>query len=403
MSELRIYVSAQWRDAASACPWVLRDAAGAVLESGTTNLAGMPRADECIAVIAADRVLCAPVRLPKIKRSQLETALPYALEDLLLGDAADCHVVPGALQPDGATVLYAIDRHWLTLLANACETAKIRLRKVVPEFSLVPVQPGEWSVAWDGKQGFVATGQGAGGALGCGDMHHFPAALLLRLQTAPLPPTVLRLYARAGLPQWHTLPAALIGAERAWDWASAPVAAETPNLLWGKFAPPAKLEEWWPKLRPAFLLLLVLFVVEALGNNVQWWLLASEKRQLERTMDGLFKETFGAEAVIVDAPLQMRRNLARLRHAAGLRDEADFVPLLEMLSTELAAFPGGKVKTLRYTEGQLDVEAFLPGVGALAGLQRRMAGLGMNMQTLDSRETNGGMDVHLKLIPGEAR
>ena len=107
--------------------------------------------------------------------------------------------------------------------------------------------------------------------------------------------------------------------------------------------------------------------------NLEWALLAHERRQLLDDMSETFRETFGADATIVDAPLQMRRNVARLRHAAGVSDDADFSPLLEKFSGASGSVSGGTLRTLRYDDGRLDIEMTLAGTAALDTLRRRIA------------------------------
>ncbi len=400
MSQLRIYWTAEWQDAASPCAWVLLDDRGAVRESGTGNLASMPRADESIAIVAAEQVLCVPVTLPKIKARQLETALPFALEEFLLGEVADSHVVPGSKLSNGETLLYSINRERLRRFIQACESVSIRLRRAIPEYVLLPVREGEWSVAWDGQNGMLATGHQTGGVLGRGSEQQPPAALMLRLNSAT--PTALRIYFKANIPadsrawpQWDGM--TLIHDTQDWDWRSAAIADEMPNLLWGKFAAPARLQEWWPKLRPALVLLLIVIVIEALGTNLEWWSLAHEKRQIQHSMDSVYQETFGATAMVADAPLQMRRSLARARHAAGVSDDGDFLPLLDRFATEILALPGSKVNGVRYADGQLDVDAHLASRSAWDTLQRHLSEQGMRMQVIDVRDSGSAVDVHLRL------
>jgi hypothetical protein len=69
-------------------------------------------------------------------------------------------------------------------------------------------------------------------------------------------------------------------------------------------------------------------------------------------MHALYRETFGPQAPIVDAPLQMQRALALLRQKNGLPAPSDFLPLLERLARELP--PGGaRAQTLSYAHGRL--------------------------------------------------
>jgi len=399
MNQLRIYLTAEWQDAATPCAWALLDEHGAVRDAGTGNLASLPHADECVAIVSAEQVLCVAVALPKIKPRQMETALPFALEEFLLGEVADSHVVPGSKLANGETLLYSVSRDRLRRFMQACEGASIRLRKAIPEFCLLPVQAGELSVAWDGHTGFVATGQHAGSVLGRGSEQQPPAALTLQLNH--MPPAALHIFFKAGIPadqrtwpQWAELE--LIRAEHDWDWRNAAISGGEPNLLWGKFAPPARIQEWWPKLQPALLLLLLVFAMESLGTNLEWWWLVREKNNIRHTMDSVYQETFGAEATVVDAPLQMRRSLARARHAAGVADDMDFLPLLDRIAAELSALPGSSVEGVRYADGQLDVEANLPSRNAWETLWRRLGEQGMNAQVIDVRDSGSAMDVHLR-------
>jgi general secretion pathway protein L len=404
MSQLRIYLTSEWQDAASVCAWAWLDERGAVRDSGTGNLAAMPRADDCIAIVSAEQVLCVAIALPRIKARQLETALPYALEEFLLGEVTDSHVVPGAKLNSGETLLYSVNKDRLRRFVLACEGAAIRLRYAIPEYSLLPVRTGEWSVAWDGQTGLLGNGQYAGAVLGRGSERQPPAALTLKLNGASpaVSPAALRIYYKAGIPadqrawpQWSGLQ--LVRDGQIWDWRNALIAADVPNLLWGKFAPPARIQEWWPKLRPALLLLLLLFLVEALGTNLEWMVLSREKQHIQRAMNGVYQDVFGAEAAVVDAPLQMRRSLARARHAAGLSDDADFLPLLDRFAAEFAALPGGRMDGVRYADGRLDVEAHLPSRSAWESLLRRLGEQGLRAQVIDVRDSGSAVDVHFRV------
>ena len=402
MSQLRIYIRPDWRDASSVCTWALLDAADSILGTGADVLSAMPVADECIAVVDAAQVLCIAKVLPKIKASQLEAALPLAVEDSMLGDAGDQHVVPGAITSDGRTVLYAIDKARLRQLVEACAAASIRLRRVVPEFGLLPVRPNEWSLVWDGVSGWLAMPFGQGLSLGHGDLNQPPVALSLQWQAAQPVPSAVRVFTTVEmLPDWQGLP--LVHADEGFDWRTVPLTADAPNLLWGKFKPTIRLQEWWPKVRPLFWIIVMALCIEALGYNLQWWSLAHEKQSLKQSMNAVFQETFGSEVEVMDASLQMQRSLARARHAAGVADDADFLPLLERVSAELATQAGSQVIGLRYAEGQMDIEIKLSGRGDVEALQQRLTEQGLSAQTLDVKESGGDVEAHLRISSGGAR
>lgn len=397
---LRIHLTSFWQDAASSCDWILLDDAGNVRDSGNGTLSTMPQADKAVVILAADRVLSAAVMLPGLKRNKLETALPFALEDTLIEEASDAHVTPGEKLPDGRTVLYAVNKGWLTRFLAAAGSARLRIRKVIPEHCLLPVRDNEWSMAWDGTQGFLAMAAGMGRALDCGSATIAPAALRLHLQQRA--PAALRLFAldhEVQLPDWG-LGVPVIFERQSFDWRRADIPAGAPDLLWGRFTPPARIGELWPWLRPALMAALLLFTVEAVLSNVEWMMFALEKRQLDRQMTEIFRETFGADATIVDAPLQMRRNVARLRHATGAIDDADFLPLLNKFS---AVAPDANLRTLRYEDGKLDIEMMQSGDMALITLRQRLSEAGLQMQVMDTQDSGDATKVQLRVSAGGVR
>jgi len=73
-------------------------------------------------------------------------------------------------------------------------------------------------------------------------------------------------------------------------------------------------------------------------------------------MQKTFRATFGDTVTLVNAPLQMQRNLAELRHAAGLPDAGDFLPLLNLAGRSLSALPAGSVASMHYEAGRLDLD-----------------------------------------------
>jgi general secretion pathway protein L len=397
---LRIYLTAHWQDAASPCAWALLDDDGNMRESGTGNLATMPQSDDATVVVSAERVLATTAVLPKIKRSKLETALPFALEDTLIDDATEAHVTQGAKLTDGRTVLYTLNKGWLSRFMAASTAAKVRVRRIVPEFCLLPTRASEWSMAWDGAQGFLATAHSLGGALDSGDDAHAPVALQLRLQQDA--PAALRLFALGSevqAPNWG-IKVPVIFEKQSFDWRKAAIPGDAPNLLWGKFAPPPRISEYLPWLRPALMAALLLVSVEVVISNLEWALLASEKHQLVSGMTETFRETFGADATIVDAPLQMRRNIARLRHAAGVSDDADFSPLLEKFSGASGSIPGNTLRTLRYDDGKLDIDMTLASASSLDTLQQRLTESGLMAQVVDRHEAGAGLNIQLRVSAG---
>jgi general secretion pathway protein L len=408
MSILRIHFSGNWRDGAMPCPWALCDDNGAVLQSGNDPLAALPKSSECIAILAPDRVLLTAAKLPPGARRRLQAVLPFVAEEHTLPDPEENHVVPGPLLADGRMVLAVVDKAWLKRIVEACRTAGLNLRRAVPETLLPALAPQTWVLVWDGNGGFLRTGPASGIALDGGDADTAPLALHLNLEDArSAPPKKIEVRfpqqvpeAQRALPQWRDLPVELV-AGAAWDWQRAAFPGDALNLLWGDFAPRARIREWWPKLRPAALILLAALGIEALGTNIEWAMLAGEKRTLNRDMARTFHAAFGTDSALVNAPLQMQRNLAGLRHAAGVPDEADFLPLLDAAAPLLAALPAGSTQALHYESGRLDVDIKLGSKTDILQLQQRLQHKGLKVNTDDMHDTGNGVETRLTLQAGD--
>ena len=405
MSVLRIYFSGLWHDSTSPCPWALCDEQGALLRSGVSTIADLPKGHECIAIVAADRVLNIAVTLPPGGRRRWQAVLPFVAEEFTLTDPEDNHVVPGQALADGRRMLAVIDKSWLTRILDAARNANLSLRRMLAESLLPPLAADSWTLVWDGNSGFVKTGAANGMALDAGDGNTSPLALRLSLDAAPQLPKKIELRftqdvltEQRNMPHWPDLQMPLV-AGTDWDWRRAVIAEDALNLLWGSFAPRAKIQEWWPKLRPAGFLLLALLAVEIVGSNIEWAMLAGEQRLLAKDMQRTFRQTFGEAVTLVNAPLQMQRSLAELRHAAGLPDTGDFLPLLDLASSTLARLPAGGVVGIHYEAGRLDIDVRLASRADFAALKQNMQHGGLGVRLGEIRDLGNAVEARLTLLP----
>jgi general secretion pathway protein L len=399
MSILRIYFSSQWRDSASSCPWALCEDSGAVVQSGTGALATMPKAGECIAILAPERVLFVNVKTPPGSRRQWKTALPFLAEGQTLPDPEENHVVLAAQPAGGQAALAIADKAWLRRVADACRTAGLPLRRAVPEVLLPPLVKSGWTIAWNGSGGFVRNGACSGMALDAGDGASAPVALRLMLNDTSLPqPESMTLRLMPGtetMPGWDNFPVQMKAGDP-WDWRRAPIPADVPNLLAGELAPPSRPQEWWPRLRPAAYILLALLLVETLGGNLQWAVLAHEEGSLKQAMEHAFRKAFGNEVAMVNAPLQMRRNMADIKHGAGQEDDNDFFPLMDLSARALAKLPAGSVREVHFEGGQLEVEVNAASAAELDALQAALRNSGLAVRA-DTHGAGNGFSSRLTI------
>ena len=405
MSELRIYLNSQWRDSNSTCPWALCDDKGAMLQSGIATISTLPKGYDCVAIVAADRVLHVAATVPAGGRRRWQTVLPFIAEEFTLADPEDNHVVPGDAMADGRRMLAVMDKNWLAHIVEAAHTARLSLRRMVAETFLPVLAADSWTMVWDGRDGFLRTGAASGTVLDMGDENSAPLALSYSLDKAPQLPQKIELNFiydtpsdQRSLPQWTNVQIPVVAGVD-WDWRRVTIPENAMNLLWGDFTPRAKIQEWWPKLRPAVYLLLVVLAVEIIGSNIEWAMLTLEKNQLTKTMQRTFRATFGDTVTLVNPQLQMQRNLAEAKHAAGLSDAGDFLPLLNRGSNSFAALPAGSVVGMHYESGRLDIDLKLARTSDFLKLKQVLLSSGMNVRMDKIRDTGNGAEARVTLLP----
>ncbi len=127
-----------------------------------------------------------------------------------------------------------------------------------------------------------------------------------------------------------------------WDWRTAPAGAGVSlaqeRQRWRVFTGMAA------RLRPAAWILGAALAIHAVALVIDWTSLASEQRALRRHMEAQFRAAFPEAVAVVDPALQMRRKLAEARHAAGLGDSGDLLPMLEQVGAGTKELPAGSVR-----------------------------------------------------------
>lgn len=352
--KLRVFLPAADRlDAATSCPWTLFDARDAVLREGASPLDGMPRARTVEAVLPAQRVLFARLRLPRVNAATIRELLPYAVEDRLLADPAQIHAIAGATNARGETVVEVVDRDWLATMTGALARAGIAPRTAWCESELVPRKAHEWHVAWGRERGLLVDDEGVAATFDPGDT--LPLAVRIALDEAAARgerPASLRVHTEDGtappdLARWSSDAGVPCEADRSWDTLMAGTPREPLNLLQGELAPRGAVS--WRLPRAASALIAAIAALQVVFVGIDAWRLQHEKDAIEKKREAIFREAFPEAKVVVDPELQMARNLADLQRTRGLPGGDDFLVQL----TRAAQDGGTPVHGVQYANGKL--------------------------------------------------
>jgi len=326
---------------------------------------------EVVAVVPARALSWQRVQLPPglplgagQQTPRLRSVLEGLLEDRLLDDAAQLHF---ALQPDaqaGAPLWVAVcDRTWLREHLQSLEAAGRRVARVVPEFAPGPTASGRPELCALGTPEdacVVLAGQGAD--LGMAVLPLSPMALTLARAGADdddalvvrAEPAVAALAERT-LGQrvaLHTASQRALDAARGdWDLAQFDLASTGRTRALRKLGSAASALLYAPQWRAARWGAALLVVAHLVGLNAWAWQERQALAAKQAAVRNALTQTFPKVQVVVDAPVQMERELAQLRQAAGSVSARDLEPLLAAAG---GALPPGRLPTgIEYTPGEL--------------------------------------------------
>jgi general secretion pathway protein L len=396
MSLLRIRGSLV--DAPERCLWALVNA-GRDPVAGDGPLAELPQLAERVQfIIPAAQVLITRANLPPAARGRAGAVLAFAVEEETVGEPGSNHV--SWLGSAGETaVLAVVDRQGLACWHAALGAAGIHAYEVHCETLLLPWVSGEWSLAWDGREGVVRSGECEGAATDCGDRQSPPLSLRLMLDAAQenqAPPRSIALYTTApnvapDIESWTRELGISVRLAGMWDWRTAlpdaGVSLVRERQRWRVFTGAAA------RLRPAAWIVGAALAIHAAALVIDWTLLANEQRAVRRQMESRFRAVFPDAVAVVDPALQMRRQLAAARHAAGLADSGDLLPMLEQVAAGMKEMPASNVRVVSYEGGRITLELTATEEAALRRTVARLREAGLRVDTAATAPRSGSGTV----------
>ena len=321
----------------------------------------MPRGTgaEVVAVVPVQALAWHRIELPKgitPGTPRLRAALEGLLEEQLLDDPETLHLAlqPGA-RAGGPAWVAVCSRAWLRQALQVLEGAGRPVGRIVPEFA--PEGPLALAVTGDAQQP-LAVASSDDGVLAL----PLTAAALGLLP--PLPedaPCVAEPAAAAAAEQvlqrkltLQQAPQRWVQAARtAWDLAQFEFASSARARALKKFASGWADVLHAPAWRPVRWAAVLLVAVNLVGLNAWAW---KERAALQDKRDAVRRvltDTFPQVKTIVDAPVQMEREVAALRQQTGTASPRDLDAMMAAMGTALPA--GRAPAAMEYTGSVLRV------------------------------------------------
>ena len=342
------------------------------LDAGSAVAALLPargRGGECVVIVPPAMLSWHSVELPDgltAASSRLRAVLGGLLEDRLLDDEEQLHfaLAPSVgSAPGGQTWVAACDKAWLKGHLQALEAVQLAPSRVAPEFTPDAGPLELHAVAGSDAACWIMTGDAVGGLMRL----PFSAAALSVLAGLAQPPA-LAVFAEPALAaqaeQFTQMRVSLVtpperwldAARSPWDLAQFDLAHSSRSRTVKKIGSVASQVLRDRQWRPVRWGIGVFLAANLLGLNVWAWQQSNYLSATRAEIQNTLTQTFPSVKVVVDAPLQMQREVNLLRQASGALATGDVEAMLAALAQ---AAPASRITSLDFSAGELRVKGVI--------------------------------------------
>lgn len=405
-AQLDLVLPRGWPESAQPLRWRLRKRGGAVQSGEAADLKDLPpeasAAPACVWTPAAETLLTTAT-IPTRSRRKIAQALPYALEDRLVGDPQSLHFAYRN-EPDGSLSVAITSRARLDAWIARLRQDGIRPVALCPATLLLPWALDCWSLAFLGDELLVRTGAVAGFVCPSPADDEPPGLLVSAAREAahrPNPPeAVLVFQAPAKFPAgaWTGALGLPVRAEKGALWERHEDPQPPINLLQSELEQGSALGASLRPYLPAAAMLLAWLAGSLAFDATDWWKLRRQHAALQREMTDILLATFPETRVVLDPAAQMQRNVETLLARSG-RNERELLSLLAKATGALRADPRVRLRGLRYADRSLTLELAWPASASPDAFKRALEAAGLHAEMLALAPRAGEVEGRVRLQP----
>lgn len=361
------------------------------------RIRSLTRGRRVLVLIPSNEVVLTSVNIPSKNKKQLLQAVPFSLEDSLAEDIEDLHFSVQQTSDSNSHVA-VINRTTLEKYLDTFQSHGITFHFILPEILTQAVHEDSWSLVFDEDTQSVKTRLNDYDGFVC-DENMLEMFISEPLEKNP-PKTIYTNVGKLTLPEsLQNIPLKSIDSGLI-DNKSANSALAL-NLITNFSRQNNKSTINWSMWRPVAitggLLASVWIGVFFWQNN----LLQQQSKQLNQQIEQVFKTSF-PKSRIVDAPVQMKTELDKLKASAGQIVDSP-LPLIADIGPLLKQYKDMTLTEVRYQENELALIMQSPNLTRLEKFKKDAADkVQLNVDIKSSTTTSNKVEATLIITPLES-
>lgn len=327
-----------------------------VLNGDPALLSDLAKDKDITVIVPGEDVFLTTITLPKMSRSKLLQAIPFALEDQIIEDVEAMHFALGEVKPGEPLSVVVVSNSKMQAWLDLLQAWRLAPEAILPSMLTIPVLPAAWQVAIDAS---VMVRMSTQAGFVC-DADNISEMLLLAMSSATIPPeqinvtTIHHHSVRWSVPA--TINQALITREELLKLQAVTALQETPiNLMQGDFA--GKKSRRLPKLTRVLSIGLYLLIAWVVGlflyPVVSFSILSERDIEIKQQMQAIYKQHFPTATSMIAPKDRMQQKLNSLTDSIG---DNRMLLLMATIGKGLAQSSGVQIKRLNYQANMMTLE-----------------------------------------------
>ena len=323
--------------------------------SATDDLAVLAQNRQVIVLVPSEDVMLTTVKLPKMKRARLLQALPFSLEEQVIGDLNVLHFVPGEAGDDDNIPVAIVAKEKMQAWLDQLQALNIQPDILMPLMFALPLQENAWTISvhqmadirLHADQGFAC------------DSHNLPQLLDIALQAAQKKPECIYIRNYTSDALAFNLPVKVqedFHDEKQFMTDLAMRALKSPhlNLLHGAYkARKSVFPEMRKSRNAAIMLSVACLALLFLYPAISYLLLKHKEHEIDMQIAEIYKHYFPQASNMVAPKIRMQEKMQQYTAQAG---DANFLTLTAYIGKGMRAAHGLNLKRLSFQHQQMTLE-----------------------------------------------